>query len=156
MDGRSGEQPGATSESGPPCVKLSALLVHTFRDCDFARNRGTLFCAPHSNPIAVVTHTMCTQRWRRHTLFKNDATRVDDVRARRLRSDMRNLHRVRICACNYRPWRATTLTKGASKCGWIVHRLPKPLTCLQRLSSSSQVASSFLASCLQVSGVSNT
>jgi hypothetical protein len=94
MDGRSGEQPGAISKSGPPCVKLNALLVHTFRDCDFARNRGTLFCAPHSNPIAVVTHTICTQRWSRHTLFKNDATRVDDVRARRLGSDVRNLHRV--------------------------------------------------------------
>jgi hypothetical protein len=94
MDGRSGEQPGATSESGPPCVKLSSLLVHTFRDCDFSRNRGTLFCAPHSSPTAVVTHTMCIQRWRRHTLFKNDAFRVDDVRARRLGSDVQNLHRV--------------------------------------------------------------
>jgi hypothetical protein len=94
MDGRSGEQPGATSESGPLCVKLSSFLVHTFCDCDFARNRGTLFCAPHSSPTAVVTHTICTQTWRRHILFKNDATRVDDVRAWRLGSDVRNLHRV--------------------------------------------------------------
>jgi hypothetical protein len=32
----------------------------------------------------------------------------------------------------------------ASKCGWTIHCLPKPLTCFQCLSSSSEVASSFL------------
>jgi hypothetical protein len=30
-----------------------------------------------------------------------------------------------------------------SKCGWTVYRLPKPLTSFQRLSSSSEVASTF-------------